>query len=101
MLYFRKNNKRENDKNSPKYLKMRNIPEEDRKALEKIINGNEEMEDNLCRCSRKILLGTCEVNINEKKNIAIRKSESKGNKRESTFYKMKRSLSFSRNRVIA
>ena len=41
----RKNNKRENDKNSPKYLKMRNIPEEDRKALEKIINGNEEMED--------------------------------------------------------
>ena len=40
-----KKNNQGNDKISPKSIQMRNIPEEDRKALEKMINGNEESSD--------------------------------------------------------
>ena len=40
-----KKNNKGNDKISPKSIEMRNIPEEDRKALEEMINGNGESED--------------------------------------------------------
>ena len=40
-----KKNNNGNDKISPKSIEMRNIPEEDRKALEEMINGTGESED--------------------------------------------------------
>ena len=41
----KKNNNKENNKNSPKDIKMRNIPEEDKAALDKMLNENDESGD--------------------------------------------------------